>query len=360
LIAISRSFSLMLFAMVAFAISCNPSLDRGLPTTHLVPNHRSGNLHSGVANGSKARNFVKGASPSLDRNDVVVAKAILQDSQKVEWVTRRMEAPRVSYYTFESKAAHAKVSYHLYTPRAYNETSALRLPVVYWLHGSGGGLAGIPQLASHFDQAIEAGQTPPCLVVFVNGLVNGMYVDWKDGTVPLETVIVEDLISHIDSSHRTIATRFGRLLDGFSMGGYGAARLGFKFPEKFRAVSVMGAGPLQEELKQTPRVNRRQADALLTRVYGGDQGYFRVSSPRKISADNASTIAKDSLIRLVVGDADETYENNLRFHEHLEKLKIPHTWTVLSGIAHDPMAVLRSTGDEYWKFYRTAFGKNKN
>jgi hypothetical protein len=29
-------------------------------------------------------------------------------------------------------------------------------------------------VAALFDAAIEAGKTPPCLVVFVNGLVEGM------------------------------------------------------------------------------------------------------------------------------------------------------------------------------------------
>ncbi|MFN6041925.1 MAG: alpha/beta hydrolase, partial [Phycisphaerae bacterium] len=138
----------------------------------------------------------------------------------VEWVTREVKALRVSFHTFDSAAAKAKVSYHLYTPAAYDVAGHKdqRFPVVYWLHGSGGGLSGIPQVARHFDEAIAAGKTPPCLVVFVNGLVEGMYVDWKDGTAPLETVIVKDLVPHIDATYRTIATREGRLLDGFSMG----------------------------------------------------------------------------------------------------------------------------------------------
>lgn len=107
------------------------------------------------------------------------------------WVTLEVKAPQVSFQTFDSQAAKSKVSYHLYTPSAYDRESQRRFPIVYWLHGSGGGLAGIPKVAAHFDAAIEARKTPPCLVVFVNGLVEGMYVDWKDGSAPLETVIVK-------------------------------------------------------------------------------------------------------------------------------------------------------------------------
>jgi polyhydroxybutyrate depolymerase len=273
------------------------------------------------------------------------------------WVTPEVKAPRVSFHTFESAAAQTKVSYHLYTPAAYERSPTLRFSVVYWLHGSGGGAAGIAKVAAHFDAAIEAGKVPPFLVVFVNGLVEGMYVDWKDGTAPLESVIVKDLVPHIDGTYRTIATAPGRMLDGFSMGGYGSARLGFKYPEIFRAVSIVGAGPMQSELIDAPRAGRRRAAEVLAKVYGGDQEYFRSVSPRRLAQEHAATIARSSLVRLVIGDKDETFGANKEFHEHLELLKVPHTWTVLRGVAHDPMGVLKALGDENWGFYRAAFGE---
>lgn len=276
--------------------------------------------------------------------------------QPVEWVTRAVEAPRVSFRTFQSAAAGTAVSYHLYTPAAYAREPGRRFPVVYWLHGSGGGLAGIPALARLFDQAIEAGRTPPCLVVLVNGLPMGMYVDWSSGAAPVETVIVEELVPHIDATLRTIAAREGRLLDGFSMGGYGAARLGFKHHERFGAVSIMGAGPMQESLTTTPRASRVQAGELLARVYGGSQATFLQVSPRMLAKANAQAIAKSSLVRVVIGDRDETYAHNLAFHEHLAALGIPHEWRVLRGVGHDPMAVLRELDDAHWAFYRQAFG----
>ena len=275
-----------------------------------------------------------------------------------EWVTPAITTPRVQFRTFDSAAATGKVSYHIYTPQAYDREGQRKFPVVYWLHGSGGGLRGIPKLARHFDSAISAGKVPPFLVVFVNGLVEGMYVDWKDGSAPLETVIVKELVPHIDATWRTIATRDGRMLDGFSMGGYGAARLGFKFPELFRAVSIVGAGPLQPELVQAPRAGRQRAAEVLQKVYGGDQDYFRSVSPRRFAGQNAKTIAGGSLVRMVIGDQDETFANNRAFHEHLEHLGVPHAWTVLNGVAHDPMGVLDALGDKNWAFYRDVFGSN--
>jgi len=278
-------------------------------------------------------------------------------AEPIAWVTRAIKAPRVSHRTFESAAAKTAVSYHVYTPAAYDSAPERRFPVVYWLHGSGGGLSGIPMVARSFDEAIDAGKLPPCLVVFVNGLEMGMYVDWSNGAAPVESVVVKDLVPHIDATYRTIAARDGRLLDGFSMGGYGAARFGFKYPEMFRAVSIMGAGPMQEALRNTPRASKIQAAELLEQVYGGSQERFLEASPRTLARTNAATIAQGSLVRVVIGDRDETYENNVAFHEHLEALKIPHEWRVLKGIGHDPMAVMKELGDSNWEFYRKAFGE---
>lgn len=52
-----------------------------------------------------------------------------------------------------------------------------RLPVLYWLHGTGGGVAGIRPLAQFFDEAIEAGRVPPMTVVFVNGPIRERMVE---------------------------------------------------------------------------------------------------------------------------------------------------------------------------------------
>jgi poly(3-hydroxybutyrate) depolymerase len=273
------------------------------------------------------------------------------------WVTPEVKAPGVSFHTFESAAAQATVSYHLFTPAAYDREPERRFPVVYWLHGSGGGLPGIPQVAARFARAIQDGKAPPCLVVFVNGMPDGMYVDWKDGSAPLETVIVKELVPHVDASYRTIASREGRALDGYSMGGYGAARLGFKYPDLFRAVSMMGSGPLQENLLDAPRASRRRAEEVLERVYGGDPDYFRSVSPRTLAERQADAIARGSLVRMVCGDQDNLLANNRAFHEHLERLGIPHSWTVLPGVDHDPLGTLEALGDTNWGFYRQAFAE---
>ena len=273
------------------------------------------------------------------------------------WVTAEAKATRVERHLFESAAAKAKVSYHLYTPEAYAREPGRRFPVIYWLHGSGGGRGGIPRVAAHFDAAMAADKMPPCLVVFVNGLEMGMYVDWSDGTRPMETQIVRELIPHIDATWRTVARREGRLIEGFSMGGYGAGRLGFKFPELFASVSMLGSGPLQPRLDRAPRASRAQAEGILRDAFGGSQARFLEASPRRWAETNAKALASGTRLRVVIGSRDETYDNNLAFHRHLESLGIPHGWTVIPDLGHDPDGMLGALGDANWAFYRAAFGE---
>jgi enterochelin esterase-like enzyme len=276
-------------------------------------------------------------------------------TQPVEWITAQVRAPRVSFHTFDSRSAGTRVSYHLYTPAAYDAQPDRRFPVVYYLHGTGGGLPGIRPLSSRFDAAIEAGKAPPVLVVFVNGLEGGMYCNWKDGSVLVEDVIVSDLIPHIDAAHRTIATRQGRMLEGFSMGGYGAARLGLKFPELFSAVSMLAAGPLQPQLTTTPRAGPRQRQQILERVYGNDQAYFLAQSPWRLAELRDPATAPPLLIRQIIGDRDETLTFNRDFHQHLTRLGLAHDYAELPDIPHDAPALIDAVAGGFFAFHRRAF-----
>jgi enterochelin esterase-like enzyme len=163
------------------------------------------------------------------------------DEQPLAWTTPAVNAPRVQYRTFTSAAAQGTVSYHVYTPAQYDSGTTQRFPVLYWLHGSGGGLGGIAPLSAYFDAAIRAGRIPPMLIVFPNGMASSLWVDAKDGRVPMERMVVRDLVPQLDAMFRTIATRGARLLEGFSMGGYGAARVGLLYPDVFGAMSMLAA-----------------------------------------------------------------------------------------------------------------------
>jgi enterochelin esterase-like enzyme len=278
-------------------------------------------------------------------------------AQQHVWVLPEIQAPRLQRVVFDSQVVGQPVSCYVFTPAAYEAEPERRFPVLYWLHGSGGSSpAAVAQLARRYEAAMQAGKIPPMLMVFPNGLPLGMWCDWKDGSVKLETLFFKELIPHIDRRFRTQARREGRLLEGFSMGGYGAARLGFKHPERFAAVSLFGAGPLQLDFTEAPRAGPKGRDRVLGTVYGGDMVYYQAQSPWRIAEQNAEQLRSGLAIRQIIGDRDETLRFNREFKQHLDALQIPHSYRQLPGIPHDPNLVLDALGEAHWTFYRQVLG----
>jgi enterochelin esterase-like enzyme len=273
------------------------------------------------------------------------------------WVTDEAKAPRVTFRTFDSKIIGGRVSYHVYTPAAYDKPGT-RLPVLYWLHGTGGGIAGVRPMAGLFDDAIRAGKVPAMIVVFVNGLPRGLWADSFDGSAPVETVFINELIPEVDRTFRTVAKREGRILEGFSMGGYGAARLGFRHPDLFAGISILAGGPFDLELRgPRARQNPGLREQLLHDVCGNDLEYFKAISPWTL-AETAAAALRDrkTVIRHAVGDRDDTCELNRQFHDRMTDLKIAHEYSELPNVGHDPLALLAALGDRNGEFYRRALG----
>jgi enterochelin esterase-like enzyme len=278
--------------------------------------------------------------------------------QTLPWVTTEVQAPRVIYRTFDSKAVGAKVSYHAYLPPGHDQPDG-RWPVLYWLHGTDGGVSGIRPLARLFGEAMEAGQMPPMVVVFVNGLPRRLWADAKDGSSPVETVFIQEVIPDVDRSFRTIASRQGRLLEGFSMGGYGAARIGFRHPHLFAGISILAGGPFDLELRG-PRAQRSPQirQQLLRQVCSDDWDCFRALSPLTVVEVAAPVLrAQPPVVRQAVGMLDDTRDLNREFHERMAALGIAHDYVELPGTGHDAQALLRGLLARGDGFYRRALLK---
>jgi len=282
-------------------------------------------------------------------------------SPTVVWTTSAVSAPLVQYRTFTSKVARAPVSYHVYIPAQYPIEPARRFPVLYWLHGSGGGLAGIPAISAYFDEAIRAGRIPPMLIVFPNGMASSMWADSKDGRVPMESMVVRDLVPQIDATFRTLATRDGRLLEGFSMGGLGAARLGLRYPEVFGSISMLGAGPLDLDFSG-PRATGNPAERaqILRDVYSDDMNYYVAQNPFTVAEQYTATIRGTSLaltrFRQIIGSLDFTLSANEDFRAHLARLAIAQEYLLVPNVGHDVMRLFEVIGERNGAFYRAVFG----
>ncbi len=267
------------------------------------------------------------------------------------WLDPDTSAPAgTRYATFNSRTIGGPASYLIYLPPDYADSSLRRYPVIYWLHGLGGTQRSGAFFVRSLDAAIRSGNTPPAIAILVNGMRDSMYCDSRDGRLPVETVIIQDLIPHVDSTWRTIADRRARAVEGYSMGGFGAARLGFKYPDLFGAISVM-AGALHTE--ETLAARRKE---IFEKIYGGDPEYYRTGSPWVLAEANADAVRGCTRVRIGVGEEDQLLEWNQRFHELLRKAGVASEYFTVPGVGHSGQRFYEVRGDGLWDFYRRAFG----
>jgi enterochelin esterase-like enzyme len=141
-----------------------------------------------------------------------------------------------------SPALGADIAYNVYLPFGYERTSQ-RYPVLYLLHGRGDSMAAWTRVKAELDRLIATGQIPPVLAVLPDAPWNSggsYYVDSAHtGGVAAETALTRDLVTHVDSTYRTVASRSARLVGGYSMGGYGALRYVLAHQDLFAQALVL-------------------------------------------------------------------------------------------------------------------------
>jgi enterochelin esterase-like enzyme len=251
------------------------------------------------------------------------------------------------YQTFTSKTLGREVSYLVWLPPGY-DAETRHYPVIYWLHGMGGNQrAGATMFVPQVAAAIKAGTLPPCLVVLVNGMVRSFYCDSTDGKIPMESVIIKDLIPHIDRTYRTIAAREGRVMEGYSMGGYGAAHLGFKYPDLFGTVVVNAGALLDPYPRDIPH------DGPMFGVYGEDRERRIAAHPLTLARQNAARL-RDQHVRIGCGSLDSLLPFNRELHDLLQELGIAHAYQIVPDVAHDAALYYRKLGPEVFQFHRQA------
>jgi len=131
----------------------------------------------------------------------------------------------------------------VFLPPGYATEKTRHYPVVYALHGYSIGANQWSQ-EIHVPQTIEGAfaQGAQEMIVVVpdsKTVHNGSMYSRSVTTGDFEQFIAHDVVAYIDAHYRTVATRLSRGLVGHSMGGYGASRIGMKYPEVFGSLYIM-------------------------------------------------------------------------------------------------------------------------
>ena len=262
--------------------------------------------------------------------------------------------PMEEHRSYESTAMKIKVGYNIYLPPGYSSSgNTNRYPVIYWLHGRGCSESNDQFPVSTVDAAIRSNTIPPLIFVYVSGGGMSFYSDSFDAKWLAETTIINELIPHIDTTYRTTANRTGRAIQGMSMGGFGAMKLGLKYPELFSSVLAFAGGYRSAEGIQADDVSRE----ILKRVFGGDTQQFMDNHPATIAKSNATAARNRLAIKMLVGLDDYLLENNRSLHETLTGLDLAHEYWEIPGIKHDLPRLSAWLGTDGLQFAVRHFGK---
>ncbi len=269
------------------------------------------------------------------------------------WVNQPSKAYEdvpIQHKTFRSQSMGADVGYCIYLPPDYekSERTGKRYPVVYYLHGGrpGSELKSVG-LSVFIEKAIRSNRIPPMIYVFINGgpMSHYDYPQIENGQG--ESVFIEELIPHVDSTYRTIASRKGRGIEGFSQGGRGTTRIMFRHPELFCSAAPGGGGFATE--KKISENEGHESDRIVFaegyNAYDIARGYARSEKQKQYPLR----------ILIHVGTKGFNYENNLEYMKFLNQLGIVFEKLVVQDVRHSARLIYEQQGDALMKFHAQNF-----
>ncbi|MBK6686753.1 MAG: dienelactone hydrolase family protein [Deltaproteobacteria bacterium] len=255
--------------------------------------------------------------------------------------------PRVEHGTFFSAAGQVQVGFNVYVPAG---AEGARFPVIYFLHGTGGDEGTmVSNVVTWMEDRVARGLVQPAILVFANGAINSAYADSPDALRPVETMILRELLPHIDAHYPSFACREQRAISGFSMGGNGALLYAFKHSELFGSV-VAYAGALLD----WSTLSAQHPDTAGC-MFGDDPEYFDRYSPWHWLEQRAPELQASLRIRLVVGAEDGLLSANRAMTERLDALLIPHQFEEVPGCRHNHGCLWQAAGDRGVAVHEAAF-----
>jgi len=218
-----------------------------------------------------------------------------------------------------------RVPYALITPSGSGP-----FPLCIVLMGGGGSRQSLVDCQPLFDRWWSEGVLAP-MVFATPSAGMSYYLDW-------DRFIVDDFIPHLRATCNIENTA---AITGISMGGYGALKMAFAYPEQFAAVAVMN--PMLEPGLSDTQIGARNKIHHATggppRLIGParDPEVFAANNPVNRAIANASRIRESALpIYLEAGDNDfvNAHDGTEFLHRVLWDLDISHEYHLIRGADH--------------------------
>jgi S-formylglutathione hydrolase FrmB len=244
---------------------------------------------------------------------------------------------RIDCNALKSRILSDTVHYCVLLPPSYDIVPAKRYPVLYFLHGLGeneqtlfktGGWNLIEDLRQQHKVGDFLIVTPEAKASF--------YVDSADGKVRYSDFFLQEFIPYIEGKYRVRRERTSRAISGISMGGYGALRFAFAYPEKFSAVSAQSAALMTESTQELDAALRAGTPTgkLLGSVFGNpiNVTHWKENDPFLLARKNKGAIGKLAIYFNCGRDDEYDFEvGGQALDKQLQQERIKHEFHLYPG-----------------------------
>ncbi|HUI84513.1 MAG TPA: alpha/beta hydrolase-fold protein [Candidatus Binatia bacterium] len=241
------------------------------------------------------------------------------------------------------------VRYCAFLPPSFDQDKARRYPVLYYLHGLGDNEQSLLN-SGGWDIVSELRNTGKIgdFVILAPSGGHTFYLNSGNGKLRYEDFFLKEFMPEMEKKYRAEGTRAKRGITGISMGGYGALRLVFRYPDEFAAVSAQMPALITSLPADMSSTAPGSPGALLGDVFGSpfDRAYFDRNNVFHFArADSAASLRRLKIYFDVGNNDDYGFEAGA---EELDRLLtsrgIPHQFHVYPG-RHDVQFVIRHFGD---------------
>jgi len=242
-----------------------------------------------------------------------------------------------------SKSMQKDLPVLVFLPESYSQ-STKSFPVVYFLHGTNNKPISEEGLRDLFSPKLKISKLAEEYQVIIVTPIVGItfYLDAPErADNKYATYVGKELPQFIDKHYRSIASREGRFLAGFSMGGYGAVSLLCRYSDDFSiAASRGGALDLAYAVHDLNWDGVGERMEVLLGDYWTHQENYHLNSCMNLI--NHIRDRKDVGVIIEVGRDDFLYKTNSRFEDRLKELNMPHIYAEYPGGHHFDRSVMGS------------------
>ncbi len=248
--------------------------------------------------------------------------------------TRSQAAVTTQLHEVRSEIRGESVPVSVILPPNFSESDR-DLPLLIHLHGGGGDrntLIGMSDLYTHMFSS----EILPSMVVvsFSGGPGSFYYGSWEE-------FVIKELPAWANQTFGTSLDPKKTLMTGISMGGYGTLKIGFKNPDRFKAIAPMEPAimPILKWPEQNTRASWWLPKASVEAIWGSQSGpeKFLQDNPANLVDINAQQIKDSELdIYLEVGDQDfiQLQDGAEFLHRVLWDNDVPHEYHLVRWADH--------------------------